>query len=91
MYLEANSLCAGEVALFTNGRFLSTVNQHVHLHMISFDAWVSTLVASLNLLSTMLKHVHFEVPFHLKRKIALNTGCLQSAIPLYNLGSASIA
>ena len=57
--LEVTSCRAGVVALFANKRLLSTVNHHVHFQMISFDGRVAALVATVGLLSLMLKR--FEV------------------------------
>ena len=57
--LEGSSCCAREFALFANKGLLSTVNQHVAFQMRSIVACVAALVATVGLLSMMLKHLHF--------------------------------
>ena len=57
MCLEGTSLFAGVFALCAVERFLSTVNQHVAFQVCGIDAGVAALVASMTLLSTMLKPV----------------------------------
>ena len=73
--LEVTSLCAGIVALFATEWLLSTVNQHVDLQFRSTNGLVSTLVATVGLLSIMLKLVHvcLQVSLCLEGGIALNT------------------
>ena len=72
--LEGTSLIAGVVALLTNKRLLSTVNQHVSFQMRSTNGLVITLVATVGLLSLMLlMHVCFQVSLRLECDIALNT------------------
>ena len=69
--LEGTSMCAGVAALCARKRFLSTVNQHVFLQINSTDARVAALVATVGLLSIMLKQVPVEVFGHLEGEIAL--------------------
>ena len=71
--LEVSSLIAGVVTLFAVERLHSTVNQNVHLQMRSTYRLVSTLVATVRLLSMMLNRVHFEVFLRFEGDIALNT------------------
>ena len=73
MPLEVAGLCAGVVALSANILFLSTMNKHVGFQFRIFDAFVPTLVATVSLLSIMLKNVRFEVFGSLEREIALKT------------------
>ena len=49
--LQVTGLCAGKVALFANKKLLSSINQHVSFQLKSTDAWVSTLVSTMGLLS----------------------------------------
>ena len=73
--LEVSSLIAGVVTLFAVERLHSTVNQNVHLQMRSTYRLVSTLVATVRLLSIMLKlmHVCLQVSPCLECDIAMNT------------------
>ena len=58
VFLEVTGLIAGVVTLFAVERLHSTVNQNVHLQMRSTYRLVSTLVATVRLLSIMLKLMH---------------------------------
>ena len=49
------------------------MNKHVSFQIISFDARVAALVATVGLLTIMLNHVRFEIFGHLEGEIALNT------------------
>ena len=49
------------------------MNQHVSFQIISFDARVAALVATVGLLPIMLNHMCFEAFDHLERDIALKT------------------
>ena len=49
------------------------MHQHVGFQISSFDGREAALVATVGLLSTMLKHVLFEVLRHRKGEIAPNT------------------
>ena len=69
MFLEVASLYAGQIAFWAAKRFFSTMNQHVFLQISYIDARVTTLVATVGLLSTM--HVLLEVFGRRKGDIAL--------------------
>ena len=72
--LEVTGFCAGVVALFAFERSLSTVNQHVGFQMRITNGLVTTLVATVGLLSIMkLMHVCFKVSLRPEGDIALNT------------------
>ena len=49
------------------------LEEKLHWLHYSTDAWEAALVATVGLLSIMLKHVHFEVFGHLEGEIAVNT------------------
>ena len=49
------------------------MNQHVSFQLRCINGLVATLVATVRILSIMLKHVHFEVFGHLEGEIAQNT------------------
>ena len=55
---------------------LATVNQHVSFQFGSTGGWVAAQVAAVELLSTMLNHVHFDIFCHLEGEITLRTWVL---------------